>query len=267
MTQIPGKQLTGVLKPDVAVPWTVAQDAGGQRLTNLGTPTAATDAARLQDIRNVPQKQVCRAASTVNLSLSGAATLDGIVMVTGDRALVKNQTSAVDNGIYDVNTAGAWTRSADADSSTELQGATVSVNEGTLQANTTWYQTADNITIGVTPIVWIEIGGPGAVANPSTSNKDMAASLTASDFDVACATAIAATPAGKSYVAVEVNGAGQSVGDGVKTKSCYFSGDGGTTARSFATLQSGDLLYWVGSVAGFQLATTDRINFLYNVTP
>jgi hypothetical protein len=264
MTQIPGKIVTGVLRPDVAVPWTVAQDAGGQRLTNLGAPTAATDAARLQDIYNQPEKQLCRCASTVNLSLTGAATCDGIVVATNDRVLVKNQTAPAQNGIYSANTGGSWTRTADADSTAELNGATVSVGQGTLYADTTWYQTTDNPVVGVDPIVWIEIGGPGAASTPTTANKTMAASLTAADFDLACATAIAATPANHSYVAVVVDGVGQSVGDGDRTHSCYFSGDGGTTARSFATLQAGDLLYWVGSVAGFQLATTDRIDFQYN---
>ena len=263
--QIPGKQLTGVLKPDVAVPWTVAQDAGSQRLTNLGAPTTGTDAARLQDIYNSPEKQVARLASTANLALTGAATVDGSAVVTGDRILVKDQTLPAQNGIYDANTAGAWTRSADADSGAELVGAKVTITSGTLYADTTWLQTTDPpITIGVTAIVWIEIGGPGAVSNPVTSNKIMAASVTVADFDQACATAIVSTPSNHSYVAVSINGVLQSVGDGVKTQSCYFSGNAGVTARSFATLTAGDLLYWVGSVAGFQLAATDQVDFYYN---
>jgi hypothetical protein len=96
-------------------------------------------------------------------------------------------------------------------------------------------------------------------------NKDMTASVTAADFALACATAVAATPASDGYVRVSVNGLGAALGDGVKTKDCYFSADGGTTARAIAAIASGDLLYWVGSVAGYELDATDRIDFEYAV--
>jgi hypothetical protein len=65
---------------------------------------------------------------------------------------------------------------------------------------------------------------------------------------------------------VRVNGLDVSVGDAAKTSACYVSGDGGTTARAMRAIVAGDLLYWVGSVAGFQLATTDVVDFLYPVT-
>lgn len=97
---------------------------------------------------------------------------------------------------------------------------------------------------------------------PSSSNKGMTASVTAADFAVACATAVAGVPNG--YVGVNVNGVGQVVGNGVRTTACYFSGDGGTTARAYGAVVSGDLLYWVGSVALFELAATDVIDFIYN---
>lgn len=100
----------------------------------------------------------------------------------------------------------------------------------------------------------------GAAQNAS-GNVDMTASVTTTDFQVACATAIAATPIG--YVQVFVNGVLQSLGNAVKTKSCYFSSDSGTTAKAYGSIASGDLLYWVGSVAGFQLAATDRITLGY----
>lgn len=101
----------------------------------------------------------------------------------------------------------------------------------------------------------------------TTSNKNMTASATVSDEDQATAVAIAATPAYDSYVQVLVNGVQVIVGDGIKVSpaECYFSGDGGTTPRSVADIVSGDILYWIGSVAGFQLAATDKIDFNYTV--
>jgi hypothetical protein len=98
---------------------------------------------------------------------------------------------------------------------------------------------------------------------PTVSNKDMVAEVTVNDFDEACATGIAATPVRDSYVQVFVNGVKTAVGNGVKTKACYFSGDSGTTARAISAIVSGDKLYWVGSVAGYQLAVTDLIDLDY----
>lgn len=98
---------------------------------------------------------------------------------------------------------------------------------------------------------------------PVSSNKGMAASLTTADFQVACATTIASTPGGDGHVQVFVNGILQTLGDGVKTKDCYFSADAGATARAIAAIAAADTLYWVGSVAGFQLAVTDVVDFCY----
>ena len=53
--------------------------------------------------------------------------------------------------------------------------------------------------------------------------------------------------------------------DGDKLKDCYFSADAGATARTIAGITAADKLYWVGSVAGYQLATSDKISFTYGV--
>lgn len=57
-------------------------------------------------------KPPCRAATTANITLSGTQTIDSVVLIEGDRVLVKNQTISANNGIYDVSS-GAWTRAAD----------------------------------------------------------------------------------------------------------------------------------------------------------
>jgi hypothetical protein len=93
----------------------------------------------------------------------------------------------------------------------------------------------------------------------------MTASVTIIDGDVACATGIASTPASGSYVKVTINGDEPEVGNGLKTKDCYFSGDSGATARAFNTIISTDKLHWNGSIAGYQLAITDKVSFEYNV--
>lgn len=105
----------------------------------------------------------------------------------------------------------------------------------------------------------------GAGSTPTQSNKNMVASVTTSDGDQATATAIASTPINNSYVKVEVNGIGYTVGDGVLTTDCYFSGDGGTTARTISAIVATDTLHWNGSISGFQLDGNDRVDFFYDV--
>lgn len=101
---------------------------------------------------------------------------------------------------------------------------------------------------------------------PTQNNRLMSAQATTSDGDLAVTTPIAATPRSDCNVKVEVNGVNASVGDGTKLGvECYFSGDGGTTARTISDIQSGDQLYWNGSVAGYQLSGSDRITFRYDL--
>ena len=100
---------------------------------------------------------------------------------------------------------------------------------------------------------------------PVTANKNLTASVTTVDGDVATATTVSNNNALGGYVGVRVNGLHYLVGDGTKVAvDCYFSGDGGVTARAMSAIVAGDSLYWNGSVVGFQLATTDRIDFSYS---
>lgn len=216
-------------------------------------------------VKGLDPKGSVRAATTTNITLSGLQTIDGVVLNASDAVLVKNQTTGSSNGIYLANS-GAWVRRDDADNSAKVtSGLMVYVEEGT--ANGTYYYkltTPNPIALGTTGLTF-SVSGSSYYATPTKSNKNMPASLTSTDFSLACATSIAATPAQGSYVKVSVNGVPITLGDGVKTSECYFSVDGGTTARTILSIQAGDSLYWVGSVAGYQLATTDRVDFDYAV--
>ena len=50
---------------------------------------------------------------------------------------------------------------------------------------------------------------------------------------------------------------------GDKTGDCWFSSNGGTTAKALNAIAASDVLYWKGSVAGYQLAATDKITLAY----
>jgi hypothetical protein len=95
----------------------------------------------------------CRAATTANISLSGLQTMDGVVLIAGDRALVKDQTTATQNGIYTV-ASGSWSRPFDSDTGAELQVRSFfKITSGTVNAD--YYAVIQNtgtITVGTTVI-------------------------------------------------------------------------------------------------------------------
>lgn len=119
------------------------------QVKGVGTPTSNNDAANKAYVDSVATglkiKAACVAASTANVTLSGSATVDGVALNNLDRVLIKNQTDATTNGIYSVNTSGAWSRTTDADTWSELVGATVFITGGSVNINTTW---ACNISAG-----------------------------------------------------------------------------------------------------------------------
>lgn len=75
-------------------------------------------------------KGPCRVATIGNITLSGEQTIDGVAIVTGDRVLVRAQTSSVNNGIYVADT-GLWRRAKDFAGSRDVRkGTRVWVTEG-----------------------------------------------------------------------------------------------------------------------------------------
>ena len=92
--------------------------------------------------------------------------------------------------------------------------------------------------------------------------EESAPSATTADEDTTGIT-ITYTPFNDSEVKVTVNGLACDIGNGAKNEAAYFSADGGTTARAIADITAGDTLYWMGSVAGFELETDDEIDLRY----
>lgn len=141
---------------------------GGYRITNLAEPSALTDAATKNYVDSVAQgldvKASVRAATTANISLAGAQTIDGVSVIAGDRVLVKNQSTASENGIY-VAATGSWARSADADTWAELVGAFTFVEEGSTQADSGWVCTVNaGGTIGSTAVTFSQFSSAGSYA-------------------------------------------------------------------------------------------------------
>lgn len=97
------------------------------------------------------------AATTANITLSGAQTIDGVSVVAGDRVLVKDQSTAANNGVY-VAAAGAWARATDVDSATEINDATVLVDAGTANKGDVYTQTATVTTLGSDTVTFTKTG-------------------------------------------------------------------------------------------------------------
>jgi hypothetical protein len=156
------------VKKDGTVAMTGNLDLGSQKIVNLQTPSVAGDAASKgyvdTQITNVTtlftSKGTVRVASVVNgllaSAFANASTVDGIALVTGDRILLKAQTTQGENGLYVVAASGAPTRATDMDTWGEVSGAWVTVQQGTANADTVWLSTADTGgTLGTTAITWV----------------------------------------------------------------------------------------------------------------
>ena len=135
----------------------------GGSVTGLGSPSSGSDAATKTYVDNLvaglKTRIIVRAATTANIDLTAdlqnGDTLDGLTLATGEKVLVKNQTDASENGIYDVVASGTATRNSDYDAIAELAGQIVVVQEGTTNADTIYLCTTDtSATLGSSNITF-----------------------------------------------------------------------------------------------------------------
>jgi hypothetical protein len=110
----------------------------------------------------------CNVGSTgTNVLLTGNGgsvsdfKLDGRILSTGDRVLIKDQTNPAENGIYIVDTSTAWTRASDANTAGELNNSFVRVKGGDVNFNAWFKQTATITTLGTDAVVFADFAAPG----------------------------------------------------------------------------------------------------------
>jgi hypothetical protein len=151
----------------------VKRDASGN--AKVATPTDAAHIATKGYVDSARQgldvKASVRVATTaaINLStdLEAGDVIDGVTLVAGDRVLVKNQSSASENGIYVAVTSGAASRSSDANGTADTgeltSGTFTFVEEGTVNFDSGFVVSTDGtITVGTTGITWTQFSGAGS---------------------------------------------------------------------------------------------------------
>lgn len=146
---------------------TVTVPSGYKDRSGFGTTSLVTkeyvDAVKV----GLDFKDSVKVASTADVTISGpGAAIDGISLSSGDRVLLKNQSTASQNGIYSWNgAASAMTRTTDADSSSEVtSGMFVFVEQGTVNADQGFVLTTDGtITVGSTSLSFTQFSGAGQI--------------------------------------------------------------------------------------------------------
>ena len=131
-------------------------------------------------------KAPVRVASTANITIASAlingSTIDGVVVATGDRVLLKDQSTGSQNGIYVVVASGAAMRAGDADTSAEvMSGMTMFVSEGTANGGAVFtLTTANPIVLGTTALVFSRYAAIGIlpIANGGTGASDASTART-----------------------------------------------------------------------------------------
>lgn len=181
---------SAVIKKDGSVAFTADQSMGGFKLTNVGAPTTGSDAANKSYVDNAleglkPKAAVrvaTTAAGTLATSFEDGDTIDGVVLATGDRILIKDQAAPAENGIYVVQASGAPVRATDFDSVSpidEINKAFVATQEGTANAGKIFVQYGVVATIGTDAINFVFFnsvsgltGGDGITVSGSNISVD-----------------------------------------------------------------------------------------------
>jgi hypothetical protein len=189
----------------------------GGTITGLGDPSSSSEAATKNYVDNLVTglrtRVIARAASTANVAIATALengdVLDGVTLATGNRVLLKDQTTTSQNGLYTVVASGAASRDTEFDIISEIAGQLILVSEGTAHGDELFLCTTDaSATLGSSAISYTQVfpssGGTVtsvAVADSGSSEFTVTGSPITSSGTISLAVnSIAATKIGTGTV-------------------------------------------------------------------
>ncbi len=148
-------------------------DMNLNKILNLATPTANTDAATKEYVDGLIQgldiKESAKVATVIPgdlaLNYENGDVIDGITLVTNDIILIKNQTNSTENGIYKVNASGAPTRILSLNTGANAAGTFTFVEQGTVNEDSGWVCTSNTGTaiVGTNNLIWTQFSGAGQI--------------------------------------------------------------------------------------------------------
>jgi len=260
-------------------------DVNSARITELATPTAATDAATKAYVDSVAEglhvHESCEVATTGTLtSITGGTitydngtagvgatlttssgnfdTIDGQSFSNGERILVKDESTAANNGIYVKTSSTVLTRADDFDTPTEMAGGDFTfVSTGTQYNDTGWVMTDAVATVGTNAVTFVQFSGAG------TFTAGAGLTLTGSEFSITNTAVSAASYGNGTHNATfTVNSRGQltaaanveiTAGAGALTGTVLNSSVVDSSLTSLGTIDTG---VWQGTAIGAAYVST-----------
>ena len=243
-------------------------DANGNKITELADPTDPTDAANKRYVDAVAQGLHVHEAAHVatpssleaisggdvtydngssgigaTLTLTSPITaIDGHTLAIGDRILVKNQSNAAHNGIYNYTSTTVLTRADDFNTAAEIHGGDfVFVENGMLYNSTGWVNENEVNTVGTDTLSWLQFSGVG------TFTAGLGLTLSGTEFSVDVTPTVgnpSLTNTGGSVevktdtsrgLSVDANGLGINAGTGFTFSSGALSFASGYGVRKFSS--------------------------------